>query len=28
VDALQADGTLAALEQKWLTTAENVPVLK
>jgi polar amino acid transport system substrate-binding protein len=28
VDALQADGTLAALEDQWLTTAENVPVLK
>lgn len=28
VDALQADGTLAGLEDKWLTTAENVPVLK
>ena len=28
VDALQADGTLASLEEQWLTTAENVPVLK
>jgi len=28
VDALQADGTLAALEDKWLTTAENIPVLQ
>jgi len=28
VDALQADGTLAQLEDKWLTTAENVPVLQ
>jgi polar amino acid transport system substrate-binding protein len=28
VDALAADGTLKALEDKWLTTAENVPVLQ
>jgi polar amino acid transport system substrate-binding protein len=26
--ALKADGTLAALEAKWLTTAAGVPVLK
>ncbi|KHK98354.1 ABC transporter substrate-binding protein [Microbacterium mangrovi] len=28
VDALRADGTLAALEKKWLSDAVNVPVLK
>lgn len=28
VDALREDGTLAALEEQWLTTAENVPVLQ
>jgi polar amino acid transport system substrate-binding protein len=28
VDALKADGTLAALEEKWLTTSAGAPVLK
>ena len=28
VDALRADGTLAALEAKWLTDAAGAPVLK
>ncbi|MDE0546324.1 ABC transporter substrate-binding protein [Microbacterium sp. C7(2022)] len=28
VDALEADGTLAALEQEWLSDAVDVPVLK
>ena len=28
VDALRADGTLAALEQKWLTASAGAPVLK
>ncbi|MGC4174521.1 ABC transporter substrate-binding protein [Demequina sp.] len=28
VDALTADGTLAALEEQWLNNAENVPVLQ
>ena len=28
VDALREDGTLAAIEEQWLTNAENVPVLQ
>jgi len=28
VDALREDGTLAALEEQWLNSAENVPVLQ